>query len=410
VTDRAVVFDAIWKKFRLGEHHDSLRDLVPSLARRLLKPQNSTDLGEHQFWVLENVSFEVNRGDALGIIGPNGAGKSTTLKLLTKILRPTRGRCEVHGRVGALIEVAAGFHPDLTGRENINLQGAIMGMKRADIERRFADIVDFAEVGSFIDTQVKRYSTGMNARLGFSIAAHLDPDVLIIDEVLSVGDMAFQQRCVDRMRAFRQQGVTTVFVSHNLQAVSQLCSHALYLNHSMQAIGSVNTVIQKYLASLGSARASSDASSPLKVIAAVLTDEHGNPPASVSPGARLQLRVTYLRSSEISGVTLGFILYRSTDLLVVYNGNVTDDAVHLPAQNGTHMIDFTFRPHVTRGQYHIECHVFHNSSQRFLSRFAPAATFSVEETQTYDGIADIELEARPVGAPASAMAPGWKPP
>jgi lipopolysaccharide transport system ATP-binding protein len=181
VSDAVVVFDGVWKKFRRGDRHNSLRDLVPAAAGALLRRGATSDLKAEEFWALQGVSFEVRRGEALGIIGPNGAGKSTTLKLLTKILRPTRGSCAVRGRAGALIEVAAGFHPDLTGRENVYLQGAIMGMKRHEIGRKFDAIVDFAGVADFVDTQVKRYSSGMNARLGFSIAAHLEPEALIID-------------------------------------------------------------------------------------------------------------------------------------------------------------------------------------------------------------------------------------
>jgi homopolymeric O-antigen transport system ATP-binding protein len=172
--EELVVFDGVWKKFRRGERHDSLRDLIPSMVRRLVSPRPATELEGEEFWALQDVSFAVRRGEALGIIGPNGAGKSTTLKLLTRILKATRGSCRVSGRVGALIEVAAGFHPDLTGRENIYLQGAIMGMKRAEIDRHLDEIIEFAGVSAFVDTQVKRYSSGMNARLGFSIAA---PDV-----------------------------------------------------------------------------------------------------------------------------------------------------------------------------------------------------------------------------------------
>jgi lipopolysaccharide transport system ATP-binding protein len=224
-----VVFDGVWKKFRRGERHDSLRDLIPALACRLVRRRPADALAGEEFWAVRDVSFEVKPGEALGIIGANGAGKSTTLKLLSRILRPTRGRAEVCGRVGALIEVAAGFHPDLTGRENVFLQGAIMGMKRQEIRRAFDRIVDFAGVGEFIDTPVKRYSSGMNARLGFAIAAHLDPDVLLIDEVLSVGDMAFQERCVARMRELLGRGVPLVFVSHNLSAVQDLCTRAIVL-------------------------------------------------------------------------------------------------------------------------------------------------------------------------------------
>ncbi|HJZ74834.1 MAG TPA: ABC transporter ATP-binding protein [Vicinamibacterales bacterium] len=224
-----VVFDGVWKKFRRGERHDSLRDLVPAMASRLLRRQPADALSDQEFWAVRDVSFEVGPGEALGIIGPNGAGKSTILKLLTKILRPTRGHMSIEGRVGALIEVAAGFHPDLTGRENVYLQGAIMGMPRTEIARKFDAIVDFSGVDEFIDTPVKRYSSGMNARLGFAIAAHLDPDVLLIDEVLSVGDVGFQERCVTRMRELLERGVPLVFVSHNLAAVVDLCTRAIFV-------------------------------------------------------------------------------------------------------------------------------------------------------------------------------------
>src|SRR4051812_1724059 len=225
-----VVFDHVWKKFRRGERHDSLRDLVPAMASRLLRRRPADALSEQEFWAVRDVSFEVGPGEALGIVGPNGAGKSTILKLLTKILRPTRGRMDMQGRVGALIEVAAGFHPDLTGRENVFLQGAIMGMPRSEIARKFDAIVDFSGVEDFIDTPVKRYSSGMNARLGFAIAAHLDPDVLLIDEVLSVGDVGFQERCVTRMRELLARGIPLVFVSHNLAAVVELCTRAILID------------------------------------------------------------------------------------------------------------------------------------------------------------------------------------
>jgi ABC-type polysaccharide/polyol phosphate transport system ATPase subunit len=233
MADPAIRFEHVWKKFKRGERHDSFRDLLPSLVRRLTHPRRGDDLQDQEFWAVRDVSFEVGPGEALGIIGQNGAGKSTILKLLTKILRPGRGVCSVRGRVGALIEVAAGFHPDLTGRENVYLQGAIMGMKRAEIARKFDQIIDFSGIGEFIDTPVKRYSSGMNARLGFSIAAHLDPDVLLIDEVLSVGDAAFQDRCVERMRELLKRGVPTVFISHNLPAVLELCSRVIVLDRGV---------------------------------------------------------------------------------------------------------------------------------------------------------------------------------
>jgi lipopolysaccharide transport system ATP-binding protein len=222
-----VVFDRVSKKFRRGESHPTLFTLIPALAGRLIGRSVRTDVDE--FWALRDVSFEVGRGEALGIIGPNGSGKSTTLRILTRIIKPTSGSCSIRGRAGVLIELAAGFHPELTGRENIYLQGAVMGMKRAAIASAFEAIVEFSGIPEFIDTPVKRYSSGMNARLGFAIAAHLDPDVLVVDEVLGVGDESFQQRCLERLRVLKARGATLVFVSHNLPAVEELCDRAIVL-------------------------------------------------------------------------------------------------------------------------------------------------------------------------------------
>ena len=220
----------LWKQFRRGELHDSLRDLFPAIGHKLIGRGSKERPPEEAFWALRDVNFQVDPGQALGVIGPNGAGKSTLLKVLTKILRPTRGECTLNGRVGALIEIAAGFHPDLTGRENVFLQGAIMGMRRAEIAERFDQIVDFAGVSEFIDTPVKRYSSGMNARLGFAIAAHLQPDVLIIDEVLAVGDFQFQERAFGKIREIVGEGVPVVVVSHQLDRVASLCTHAMLLD------------------------------------------------------------------------------------------------------------------------------------------------------------------------------------
>jgi lipopolysaccharide transport system ATP-binding protein len=222
--------EGVWKKFRRGERHDSLRDLLPSLAARLVgRRRDPAALEARDFWALRDVNVEIRPGQSLGIIGHNGAGKSTLLKLITRIMKPTLGRCAVRGRIGALIELAAGFHPDLTGRENVYLQGAIMGMPAAAIRSRFDQIIEFAGVGDFVDTPVKRYSSGMNARLGFAIAAHLEPEVLIIDEVLSVGDLAFQERAFGRMQEIARSGIPVAVVSHQLDRISALSTHAILL-------------------------------------------------------------------------------------------------------------------------------------------------------------------------------------
>ena len=255
MSDIAVRMDHVSKKFRKGELHDSLRDLIPALGRRLLGrlPQQS-DL-QREFWALKDISFEVPRGEAFGIIGPNGAGKSTMLKLLSRIMKPTSGTFEVQGRLSALIEVGAGFHPDLTGRENVMLSGAIYGMSKQETASKFDDIVAFSGLEDFIDTPVKRYSSGMYARLGFSVAAHVNPDVLIVDEVLGVGDHAFQKRCVDRMHAIIRSGATVLFVAHSLKSITELCTRCLLLDHGrMVKIGPSEEVVRTYIGDSQGAR------------------------------------------------------------------------------------------------------------------------------------------------------------
>jgi lipopolysaccharide transport system ATP-binding protein len=393
MSQAAVVFDQGWKGFRRGEHHTILRDLIPSLMKRVMRRRSADEtVDEQKFWAVRDVSFELQRGEAFGIMGPNGAGKSTTLKLLTKILKPTRGRCEVRGRVGALIEVAAGFHPDLTGRENVFLQGAIMGMKRSEISRKFDEIVEFAGVREFVDTPVKRYSSGMNARLGFSIAAHLDPDVLLIDEVLSVGDMAFQQRCVKRMAEFKRQGVTIVFVSHNLQAIADLCERALYLHGNVRSLGSTAKVIETYMDAV-SRDGPAFAGTEVTVTKAELLNDQERQVKVATPGDALVLRVTFHVVEELEDIEFGFLLCRSTDGLMVYSESLASHALGLVGLSAGESvtIDFAFRANLLRGQYHVGCHMKHPVTDRFLCYVCPAAFFTVDESQSYSGIAHVDL-------------------
>jgi ABC-type polysaccharide/polyol phosphate transport system ATPase subunit len=246
-TDIVLRVDSVSKRFVRGEMYDSLRDLVPAAFARLTG-RSRASAATREFWALQDVSFELSRGDAFGIIGANGAGKSTILKLITGIMKPTAGRIVVNGRLSALIEVGAGFHPDLTGRENIYLNGTILGMRRAEIDRKFDAIVEFSGLKDFIDTPVKRYSTGMYARLGFSVAAHVDPDILIVDEVLSVGDVVFQNRCLERMNEILRGGATVIFVSHNLRAIAELCPRSVLLEHGRIAdMGTSQQVLKTYL-------------------------------------------------------------------------------------------------------------------------------------------------------------------
>lgn len=248
MSDVALQMEHVYKKFRKGEVFNSLRDLVPALTGRMFKRQELADNDEREFWALRDVSFEVKHGEAFGIIGDNGAGKSTILKILSRIMKPTKGSMVVNGRLSALIEVSAGFHPDLTGRENIFLNGTILGMNRREIELKLDQIISFSGLEEFIDTPVKRYSSGMYARLGFSVAAHVDPEVLIVDEVLSVGDYMFQQRCMERMSSILKGGTTVLFVSHNLKAVTELCGRAVLLKKGEVAIvGDTDSVVRHYL-------------------------------------------------------------------------------------------------------------------------------------------------------------------
>ncbi len=249
--------DGLSKRYRIGElnaGYETLRDTLAHGARRVLRREHRPSFEE--IWALDDVSFEVAQGEVVGFIGRNGAGKSTLLKILTRITAPTRGRAEIHGRVGSILEVGTGFHPELTGRENIYLNGAILGMRRREIVKKFPEIVEFSGIEKFIDTPVKRYSTGMYVRLAFAVAAHLDPEVLLIDEVLAVGDFEFQQRCMGRIEDISQSGRTVLFVSHDMQAIARLCDRAYQLDVGrIVRSGPGEEIVAQYLQAMSGAAA-----------------------------------------------------------------------------------------------------------------------------------------------------------
>jgi len=255
MNDIAIRAVKLSKQYKIGvvqKRHDTLRDHLTESFKALLpgKGNNSTDGHRNDtIWSLRDVSFEVKKGEVLGIIGRNGAGKSTLLKILARVTEPTSGEAEIHGRVGSLLEVGTGFHGELSGRENIYLNGAILGMKKVEIDRKFDEIVAFADVEKFIDTPVKRYSSGMYMRLAFAVAAHLETEVLIVDEVLAVGVMACQQKCLGKMENIAKEGRTILFVSHNIPSIQALCQRVLLLNEGQLGMdGSPTQVISRYLA------------------------------------------------------------------------------------------------------------------------------------------------------------------
>lgn len=261
MSDVAIHIEGLSKKYHIGskqKRYNRLGDQIIDIALSPLRKAGKLLSGvsasaselDQVFWALTDVSFDVKQGEIVGIVGHNGAGKSTLLKILSRITEPTLGLIDVFGRVGSLLEVGTGFHPELTGRENVYLNGSILGMRRAEIDRKFDAIVDFAEIDAFIDTPVKHYSSGMYVRLAFSVAAHLEPEILLIDEVLAVGDVAFQKKSLGKMENVSQQGRTVIFVSHNMNALQRLCPKSVLLDHGRLVMqGSTADVVESYLSS-----------------------------------------------------------------------------------------------------------------------------------------------------------------
>jgi len=313
------------KKYIIGhlraEGYQTLRDsmagALKNAGRRLLHPFRASAgqpllgmPGTEEFWALKDVSFEVEKGDRIGIIGRNGAGKTTLLKLLSRITYPTEGRISIKGRVASLLEVGTGFHPELTGRENIFLNGAVLGMGRGEIKERFDEIVEFAEVQKFIDTPVKRYSSGMYVRLAFSVAAHLEPEILLVDEVLAVGDAQFQRKCVDKMGDAGENGKTVLFVSHNMAAVKNLCNKVILLDGGVVVeSGDPSTICDKYIfpedvAATGTHSFRGGEDHTVKFIRAETLNEKGEVTSAFRADEDIRFRITYSVEKDIRGSSL----------------------------------------------------------------------------------------------------------
>ncbi len=392
------------KKFRKGELYDSLRDAIPGIVRNLIRRRPNDTRRTREFWALRDIDLDVEPGEVLGIIGHNGAGKSTMLKLLSGILKPTSGAIAVSGRLSALIEIGAGFHPDLTGRENVYLNGTILGMSRAEIARRFDQIVEFSGLEEFLDTPVKRYSSGMHARLGFSVAAHVDPDILIVDEVLSVGDYAFQNRCVERMRQVIQGGAAVVFVSHNLNAVANLCTRVILLDHGrIVRLGCPQEVIRAYLTAN---RIEADAATKDAYISSfVIRDEHG-PKVRFRPGDEVSIDVEVRANRPCQQLSISLYLrdengYDVFDTSTERLGHPTFSL----AEGEVHRCTFRLTLHLANGSFHFGALVFRYDIQRMYDNAFPVGTVFVSSDADVRGVVNLYPQVEQQATVAAAEQP-----
>jgi lipopolysaccharide transport system ATP-binding protein len=369
MTDIAIRCEGLSKQYRLGEResYKALRDVISDAAaapfRRVAALANKTATNGNSFrnpqseirnsfeirnsiWALKDVSFEVKPGDVVGIIGRNGAGKSTLLKILSRIIKPTLGQAEIHGRVGSLLEIGTGFHPELTGRENIYLNGAILGMRRADIVRKFDGIVAFAEVEQFIDTPVKRYSSGMYVRLAFAVAAHMDIDILLVDEVLAVGDAAFQKRCLQKMGEVTRSGRTILFVSHNMESIARLCPRTLLMEQgTIQESGNTADVIMKYLHSgsgllsekVWTTAETAPGDDVVRLNSVRVVNETGETRQVMDSCEAIGIEIGYTALKSVSNLAAEFVVYDGSGNLLFTSANQYDERLLAPHRLGAYV-------------------------------------------------------------------------
>jgi lipopolysaccharide transport system ATP-binding protein len=383
-SDLALRVSGLGKQYEIGvpqARYDTLRDRIADAALRPLRRLTGRErpIGPTRtIWALKDVSFDVRRGEVLGIIGGNGAGKSTLLKILSRITDPTEGEAAIYGRVGSLLEVGTGFHPDLTGRENIYLNGAILGMRKTEIERKFDEIVSFAEVDAFIDTPVKHYSSGMYVRLAFAVAAQMESEVLIVDEVLAVGDSHFQKKCLGKMYDVARGGRTVLFVSHNMAAIQRLCTSAMLLDRGrLVRMGDVRSTVAAYLA--GEMRAGYVAPVPTgkaQVLAADLCTLQGAPLARPVSAEPIVCRVRYVLPHPAPGTRVG-IGVLSPDGIPLFTTSTDDAGVAVPSAPGEYEARVTIpRDTLLVGDFHLAVCLWND--EEILDLQEPALSFSVD--------------------------------
>ncbi|HLT69800.1 MAG TPA: ABC transporter ATP-binding protein [Acidimicrobiales bacterium] len=391
MSDAVVRADGVWKRFRL--YHERNQSLKATIMRR-------GRARYEDFWALKDVSFEVPAGSTFALIGHNGSGKSTMLKTLAKILRPDKGAVEVKGKMSALLELGAGFHPELSGRENVYLNGAILGLSKRELDRRFDDIVGFAGLERFIDSPVKNYSSGMYVRLGFSVAINVDPDVLLIDEVLAVGDEEFQRKCLERVADLRAAGRTIVVVTHSMQTVRSLCDQAVWLeNGVVRELGDAGEVADAYLGQVQVDIQQAEAADPtsrwsqLRITDVELLDADGNPTTRVATGDAVTFRMHYEAAEPVHNPVFSFAI-TTPDGMLVTGPNTKEAEVFVDKVEGEGTVDL----HVPRlllllGNYDVTVECVNDSVTHSYHRWPRAMRFDVVPGvphETYGGVVSLD--------------------
>lgn len=388
MSDIAIRAEHLAKQYMIGSAvhpHDTLRDQLTEGVRSLWR-RNGHRRATNTIWALQDVSFEIKQGEMVGVIGRNGAGKSTLLKILSRVTEPTRGQAQIYGRVGSLLEVGTGFHHELTGRENVFLSGAILGMRKEEIKRKFDQIVDFAEVDKFIDTPVKHYSSGMYMRLAFAVAAHLDPDILLVDEVLSVGDLGFQRKCLAFAKTLLANNATVLFVSHNMFTITAMCSRVIYITDGRVGFdGEPEEVIRLYEKETHShtpmsPQASPNGSSvqyPVHITEVTLFDESGQPRQVFDHGERLRIRFRFETSRPVKNPNFVVAFIRS-DNVPCCNYTSAMDGIGIPSIDGVGTIEILIPPlKLVSELYSLHVLVWDNEFQQLYSFQRTHASFQV---------------------------------
>jgi ABC-2 type transport system ATP-binding protein len=388
----AITVEGLWKQFRM--YHDKNRYLKTTI---LTGHRARYD----EFWALQDISFEVPRGETFGIIGSNGSGKSTLLKCLTGIITPDRGSIKIDGRVAALLELGAGFHPDLSGRENIYLNGAILGMSAKEIEANLDNIVEFAELGEFIDSPVRTYSSGMTVRLAFSIAINVDPEILIIDEILAVGDLSFQQRCYERIETLRNDGRTILIVSHGLGDIARLCSNVAWIDKGhLRRLGTSYEITDEYIAQTHSGSVSLEVdqgerwgSGEAQINTIALFDERGAAATTIQTGHRLHIDVSYTNNASIEDLVIDVQINHLHGVLVWKSSSKESSQLLLSNQReGSARLEIPSLP-LLEGTYLVTISLVDSTGVHEYDHWGKALRFDVHQNQIHDtGLIAIEAK------------------